>query len=126
MSMIVYSKGQIVFFDQYFDKVVQEVPAAAIGLDQEFVLSLDHWADGPVLWAAMLTRTKSNGVFLHFWSCLAGENGVGEVKFKSVLKSEIKIQYPKLMMDKLKNAQKAAMTIKLLSPTHLLLSGKLG
>lgn len=48
------------------------------------------------------------------------------MQFKSMLKSEIRIQYPKLMTDKVKNAQKAAMTIKFLNPTHLLVSGKLG
>lgn len=104
---------------------MQDVQPGVIGLDQEYVLSHDLLQEeqGNVLWAAMLTRCKNNSVYLHFWSCVAEG---GEAQFKLLLKSEIKVQYPKIMNDKVKNAQKAAMTIKLLSPTHLLLSGKLG
>lgn len=67
-NIIVFGRGQLVLFDRYFDKVLQEIPAAAIGLDQEYVLSLDVWQEGDIMWAVMLSRSKSNSVFLHYWS----------------------------------------------------------
>jgi hypothetical protein len=72
-NIIVFGRGQLVLFDRYFDKVLQEIPAAAIGLDQEYVLSLDVWQEGDIMWAVMLSRSKSNFVFLHYWSVSRAE-----------------------------------------------------
>lgn len=46
--------------------------------------------------------------------------------FKSMATVEVRVQYPKIMMDKVKSVQKAAISIKMLSNKHVLLSGKLG
>lgn len=66
--MVVFGKGHITLFDAYFHKILQEIPATAIELDQEYVLSLDAWQEGKFMWVAMLSRSKNNTVFLHYWS----------------------------------------------------------
>ena len=64
----------------------------------------------------MLTKSKNTSQFLHLWSLdnNSSEENVN-FQFKSILKSEVKIIYPKAMNEKLKNCQKSAQTIKFIS-----------
>ncbi len=74
----------------------------------------------------MLTRNKHNDIFIHFWSIVVNkENEKYELVFKNIIKSEIKTIYPKVMSEKIKNVQKAALNIKFNDQSHLVLTGKL-
>lgn len=123
----VFTRGTILIYNEDFT-ILQKVIEVS---NNDTIYSVDCYREEERIYFAFLTKNKdSHSVVMFEFKFkeefpLEHKRKVGEIG-ENIKRFDVNFYYPKKLLEKLKQNQKASLTIKLLSSKAIILTGKLG